>query len=292
MKTFPAHLCFTFQVQFSYFLLVDMLEVDSHFFSTWRCFLNFCCLIMKFSNLVWMRAQVTLSMLPLFVKLTLWPQPTHISGHVVVHSSFLIATIVHPNVFSDGKLWLLIKGFMGNAVQFLFPMTPIMSFCLYQLVTNCICHVGKSKGGPFGFGALFGLEEAVLCDPRREAAVLRCKIPYSIVRVGNLQDVPGMLLLTISGSTHMLWILYIQYLYFLYPNLSATCQKLQSHLQRIINIKNNNKNRKETSLVPLFIHLVKRSSLHFGTPNLVHSFHKCTAWHSILFKFFTVLNLA
>ena len=72
----------------------------------------------------------------------------------------------------------------------------------WQHVIESSCFVGKSMGIPLNIGSFFGLEEAVLCDPRREAAVLSSNVPYSIVRFGKLEDVPGVVF---STSCTLIW---------------------------------------------------------------------------------------
>ena len=41
------------------------------------------------------------------------------------------------------------------------------------------------------FGALFGTEQGLLRDPKREETVQQSGIPFTIVRVGKIQNQPG-----------------------------------------------------------------------------------------------------
>ena len=67
---------------------------------------------------------------------------------------------------------------------------------------NC---AGIDQPQVVNFGALFGTEQGMLKDPKREEAVQKCGVPFTIVRVGKIKNQPGAdsnLHLTQSGEAN------------------------------------------------------------------------------------------
>ncbi|DBA71979.1 TPA: hypothetical protein ACH3X2_010724 [Trebouxia sp. C0005] len=58
-------------------------------------------------------------------------------------------------------------------------------------VTAFAGDVGINQSRGINFGALFGTEQALLKDPKRELAVQQSGIPFTIVRAGKIQNRPG-----------------------------------------------------------------------------------------------------
>ena len=53
----------------------------------------------------------------------------------------------------------------------------------------CVSGITQSQG--ISLGALFGTEQALLKDPKREQAVQQSGIPFTIVRAGKIKNQPG-----------------------------------------------------------------------------------------------------
>ncbi|DBA83648.1 TPA: hypothetical protein ACH3X1_006207 [Trebouxia sp. C0004] len=56
---------------------------------------------------------------------------------------------------------------------------------------SCCPSPGINQSQGINFGALFGTEQALLKDPKRELAVQQSGIPFTIVRAGKIQNQPG-----------------------------------------------------------------------------------------------------
>ena len=67
--------------------------------------------------------------------------------------------------------------------------SPIGHACSLDSVLTCCAGINQSQG--INFGALFGTEQALLKDPKREVAVQQSGIPFTIVRAGKIQNQPG-----------------------------------------------------------------------------------------------------
>jgi len=61
--------------------------------------------------------------------------------------------------------------------------------CSPDFMLACCTGINQSQG--INFGALFGTEQALLKDPKRELAVQQSGIPFTIVRAGKIQNQPG-----------------------------------------------------------------------------------------------------
>lgn len=67
--------------------------------------------------------------------------------------------------------------------------SPIGHACSHNFTMACCAGINQSQG--INFGALFGSEQALLKDPKRELAVQQSGIPFTIVRAGKIQNQPG-----------------------------------------------------------------------------------------------------
>ena len=63
--------------------------------------------------------------------------------------------------------------------------------CLASFANRNDDCAGANQAGGLSLPALFGGEQAVLRDPKRESAVQQSGIPFTVVRSGRIKDIPG-----------------------------------------------------------------------------------------------------
>lgn len=50
---------------------------------------------------------------------------------------------------------------------------------------------GINQPRALDLGSLFGTEQGMLRDPKREQAIMQSGVPYTIVRAGKIKNLPG-----------------------------------------------------------------------------------------------------